>query len=163
MISVDCTDVPIQEPMVRSSKWFSHKFSGSGLRYEIGISLQLGNIVWIHGPYPCGSWPDIKIFRDCLRTYLDENERVEADDGYCGDAPRYCKTPTDFCSIAEDVDKYRNRLRARHETVNKRLKDFDILVQTYRHDVENHSHVFRAVAVLVQLGLLNGEPLFQLE
>ena len=52
-----------------------------------------GDVVWVHGPFPCGDWPDIVIFRSSLISFLDEGERVEADDGYVGEAPMYIKCP----------------------------------------------------------------------
>jgi len=76
----------------------------------------------------------------------------------------FCKTPGGFSSRAEgdDAKKIRRRLRARHETVYKRLKDFGILSQTYRHNLKDHAFVFRAVVVLTQLAIESGEPLFEL-
>jgi hypothetical protein len=164
LISVDCTDVPIQEPTVYWKGWFSHKFKGPGLRYEIALSLKKGHIVWIGGPYPCGEWADVKIFRDCLKHSLETNERVEADDGYIGEEPITCKTPGGFCSRSEGekAKEARSRLRSRHETINSRCKVFEILHQEYRHSVFDHAFVFRAVAVLVQVAIENGEPLFDL-
>jgi hypothetical protein len=52
------------------------------------------------------------------------------------------------------------RVRARHETVNKRFKQWAILEQPFRHDVINHRDVFSAVVVITQLAIENGEPLF---
>jgi hypothetical protein len=83
--AVDGTDVRIQEPTPFSSGWHSKKFNGPGLWYEIAISIRSGDAVWIHGPFPCGHWPDIKIFRDALINGLDEREKVEADKGYRGE------------------------------------------------------------------------------
>jgi len=140
----------------------SHKFNGPGLRYEVALSLKYGHIVWLNDPYPCGAWPDIKIFRHCLRTFLEPNERVEADNGYIGDDPVVCKTPGGFHSRIERRGKERARIRARHETVNARLKSFRILADVFRHDIVDHAKIFRAVAVLVQLSIQNGEPLFSL-
>lgn len=65
----------------------SHKFKHAGLRYEIAVCILTGDIVWVIGPFPCGAWPDISIFRFALKYLLDENERVEADDGYIGEDP----------------------------------------------------------------------------
>ena len=48
-----------------------------------------------------GEQQDIKIFRDSLLSHLAPNERVEADDGYLGEAPRYIKCPK---SIANPVE-----------------------------------------------------------
>jgi hypothetical protein len=162
LISVDCTDVPIQEPSPFSKRWYSHKLNKAGLRYEVGVSLKGGDVVWIHGPFPCGEWPDISIFRSCLKLHLDKGERVEADNGYSGEEPLSCKTPGGFYSRSENMDADRARLRSRHETVNMRLKVFNILNNKYRHGRQDHAFVFRAVAVLVQLAIESGEPLFKL-
>ena len=51
------------------------------------------NIVWINGPYAAGKYPDIEIFRIGLAHFLDKFERVEADDGYIGEAPQKVKCP----------------------------------------------------------------------
>ena len=52
-------------------------------------------------------------------------------------------------------------VRGRHETVNGRFKCSNILSRTFRHDRRLHGSVFRAVAVLTQLAIENGEPLFE--
>ena len=65
-MSVDGTDCRIREPSPFNPMWYSHKFSGPGLRYEVGVSIHEEGIVWINGPFPCGSWPDLKIARHCL-------------------------------------------------------------------------------------------------
>jgi hypothetical protein len=49
---------------------------------------------------------------------------------------------------------------ARHETVNKRFKQWGILSQRYRYDLKKHQHAFRAVAALTQIALKTDEPLF---
>ena len=61
------------------------------------------------------------------------------------------------------MQEARYRARSRHETVNKRVKQFKILRDTFRSDIEKHSYVFRAVLVLTQLSLKRGEPLFEVE
>ena len=43
-ISVDGTDCRIYEPEPFDTKWYSHKFNGPGLRYEIGVCIVSGNI-----------------------------------------------------------------------------------------------------------------------
>ena len=52
------------------------------------------------------------------------------------------------------------RVRNRQETVNKRLKQFSILKQRFRHDMPKHGDVFRACAVLVQLSINDSDKLF---
>ena len=56
-----------------------------------------------------------------------------------------------------------SRVRSRQETVNKRFKQWEILVQVYRHDITMHGYVFRAIAVITQLAIENGEPLFPVD
>jgi hypothetical protein len=82
LVSVDGTDFQIPEPMPFSTKWWSHKCNGPTIQYEIAICIQTGHIVWIHGPFPCREWPDIRIARDALIPSLDEDEMYVADKGY---------------------------------------------------------------------------------
>jgi hypothetical protein len=95
--------------------------------------------------------------------WLDENERVEADDGYVGEAPAHVKCPMSFTNDERKL-AMQNRVRSRHETINKRLKQWGCLRQQFRHhDVAKHSSCFRAVAVLTQLSIEFGETAFQVE
>ena len=54
-------------------------------------------------------------------------------------------------------------MRARHETLNGRLKNWGILSQVFHHHIMTHGDVFRACAVVTQLTVENGEPLFEVE
>jgi hypothetical protein len=65
-------------------KFMSHKFRSNGVKYEIGVCIQTGNIVWIHGPFRGGEG-DLEIARSALLDALDEDEMVEADGGYGGE------------------------------------------------------------------------------
>jgi hypothetical protein len=50
----------------------SHKYAGESiLRYELGVDILMGNLVWIQGTYPARAWPDIKIFTFCLAHFLE--------------------------------------------------------------------------------------------
>ena len=44
-----------------------------------------------------------------------------------------------------------------------RLKQWEILKQVYCHDITKHGYVLRAVAVVVQVAIENGKPLFQVD
>lgn len=99
LISVDGVDFRIPN---HGPAFSSHKFKKkSGLRYEIALCIQTGDCVWVNGPYPCGGYPDITIFRDSLIYNLGDGERCEADDGYIGEAPRHIKCPKSFTNPAE--------------------------------------------------------------
>lgn len=147
LVSVDGTDFRINEPSPFDPKWFSHKFKGPGLRYEVAVSIQRGWIVWVNGPYPCGSYPDLRIAREALIHELEDWEYYIADGGY-QDGGNYAVTPS---GRNEFSDRQKAVVRARHETVNKRLKDWSALSHTFRHSLDKHGVVFRAIANLVQL------------
>lgn len=91
---------------------------------------------------------------------MDENERVEADNGYRFGDPEFCKTPA---GVFHDEKKkaMRNRVMARQEALNARLKNFAILKKPFRNDIEDHGEVFRAILVIVQISIeFGGEKLF---
>ena len=81
---------------------------------------------------------------------------------YKGENPESAKTPgplyTDEKYVAMKKD-----VASRHETVNKRLKQYGCLTQRFRHSVAKHAACFRAVAVLTQLAIEYGEPLYQVD
>ena len=54
-------------------------------------------------------------------------------------------------------------MRQRHETVNKRFKDWGILKNRWEHDLGRHGACMRAVVVLTQLSIECGKPLFQFD
>ena len=159
-MNVDGTDFKIAE---QGPSFSSHKYAKkSALRYEVATCIQTGAIVWVNGPFEAGMWPDISIFRCALKSMLAQRERVEADDGYIGEAPLHVKCPKMFADQTE-TERMQSIVRQRHETVNKRFKQFGVLRDRYRHDLRKHGDVFRAVAVLTQLALDNGEPLFSVD
>lgn len=53
LVSVDGTDFRIYERHPFWSGWFSHKFKGPGVRYEVAVCIKTGDVVWINGPFPC--------------------------------------------------------------------------------------------------------------
>jgi len=88
---------------------------------------------------------------------------AEADDGYIGEAPKHIKCPKMF-TADEKKAAMEARVRSRHESVNKRMKQFGCLRQQFRHhDFAKHSSCFRAVAVLTQVAIEFGETLFEVE
>ena len=96
---------------------------------------------------------------------MDKNERVEADDGYCAADPDKVKSKSGHSSRNSSVEELdvKNRVRARHETVNKRIKQFSSLSGIFRHDLDLHSDFVYAACVITQISIEMGEPLFQVE
>ena len=103
--------------------FFGYKFRHSGVRYKLGVCIITGDIVWINGPYPCGLFNDLQIFRLSLKSFLEPNERAEADDGYAGESPLKTVTPSMIGRRVDQVSmKY--RVAQRHETCNRRFKQW---------------------------------------
>jgi len=150
-ISVDGTDFDINEPGPWNKKWYSHKHNGPGLRYEIGLALFSNQVVWYSGPHPCGTFSDLKIFQECgLKSLLVlSNEKAIADGTYQDGS---------VSGKAKGSKKWRKakgRMRARHESINRRLKIFKMLSQKYIMKIEDHHMVFETALFLVQLSLEN--------
>jgi hypothetical protein len=146
----------------KGNAFASYKYAGkSALHYKLGVDILAGNLVWIQGPYPAGKYTNIKIFNKVLRNFLEPGERVKADEGYRGH-PDKIKCPWNNANPAENWGM-QGRVRARHETLNGRLKKWGILSQVFRHHIMMHGNVFRACAVVTQLTIKNGEPLFEVE
>ena len=116
------------------------------------------------GPFPWGDWPDINCFRWRIKGQLEPGERVEADDGYIGEDPRTVKAPGSMVHVQEDwLLCVRSTVRRRHETVNKRLKQFKCLATVFKHDIAFHGQCFRSVTVLTQLAINHGMRLFSVD
>ena len=130
------------------------------MRYEVGICIQTGEIVWINGPFPPGDWPDVNIALCELVLMLEGDERVVADSGYRGYS-QFFDTPWRY--LDNEHQKRRKQIvRARHETINRRFKEWKILKEVFRHAVEKHGVVFLSVANIVQVSL-EEEPTWQVD
>lgn len=161
LMSIDCTDYLVHETAPFCPALFSYKFKHAALRYEIGISIQKGEICWINGPFPPRDWPDITIFRSELKCMLGEEERVEADNGYVGE-PTKIDLPREMANDEAQI-AVKAVVRARHETINRRFKQWGCMNRVWRHEYSKHGIAFRAIAVLIQLGIFEGDVPFQVE
>lgn len=132
--------------------FYTKKLNKSAIRYELGVCIRTGDLVWIHGPFPCGDWNDLSIFRSAMKSQLPPGECVEADDGYIAEDPQVVRAPG-AARFMEDKHwhKKRGKARRRHETVNQRIKVYGVLTKRFRHDYGKHSMCFRACSVLTQL------------
>ncbi len=126
------------------------------------MDILAGNIVWINGPYAAGKYPDINFFCNGLAHWLDEHEQVEADNGYIGEAPQKVKFPGCTSNPTENQEM-QNRVQSRHKSLNRRLKNWEILKSMYRHDIMEHGNVFWAIAVITQISINTGKQLFEVD
>ena len=123
LISVDCCDCPIRELYPFSTLIFSEKFNGPAYKYEVGVCIQTGHIVWVNGPFNAEK-NDKSVFADeGLRDALCDDEAVEADNGYQGDDKLKCKN----VSQSRKDRKQKGKVGARQENVFAWMKAFAVL------------------------------------
>ena len=157
-VSVDGTDKPIEDPDPFDPELFSFKINSSGVRYEIGLCIMTGFIVWINGPFKPGPNPDLVIARQGLIYALDIGEYYSGDAGYYDgwefSLPKKYGPP-EFQENAAAVC-------ARHETVNARYNICNIMTTKFRHGFERHGSVMSSLTNLVQLSLMSGNELYSI-
>lgn len=136
-LSLDGTDFRILEPSEFDPKWWSHKFNGPGLRYEIAICIRTGDIVWAHGGVPCSEWPDLRLFRNALLGSLRPGEKIIADRGNSDH------------NYFEDlnVNAEQKKILARHEIVNGRVEQFCCMRNKFRHALHLHPRFFMQLSI----------------
>ncbi len=66
-------------------------------------------------------------------------------------------------TVPEEKKKMMSRVRSRQEAVNKCLKDWSILRQTYCQNISDHCDVFGAICGITQLAINNRECLLEVE
>ena len=158
----------IEEPRkFPDRKWYSHKFHGPALTYQIVLSVHESKVLSIIGPYPAGN-TDIIVFRKGggIKELIPHGTRLIGDRGYAGE-PEKISAPNEHDTLR--ATQFKGRVRSRHETFNGRLNDFNVLDQAYRHSgrqpvvsdiYDDHKQVFESVCILVQYDL-KYLPLFQ--
>ena len=158
VITVDGIDCSIFEPRrIPSTEWFSHKYNGPGLSYELAIAIHQQKLVWIRGPRRSGKYNDNTYFKedpDGLLPKIPAGKKVIADSLY-KNAVCSIRNPLD----TPEVRKFKQRARARHENFNGRLKNFSILAEKFCHGHQKHHWVFEAICVITQYEIEGGHPL----
>jgi DDE superfamily endonuclease len=141
------------------SKWYSWKHNGPGLTYELCVDIHRQKLLWIGGPRPAGT-PDIALCKETgVLEKIPAGRKIIGDKGYRG-VPDKITTPTG--DESNNVKIFKGRARARHETINKRIKSFGIIRQQFRSDIGYHRMAFEAVCVLVQYDIESDHPLFEI-
>ena len=89
-------------------------------------------------------------------TFRDD-QMIITDRGYRGE--RWCSIRNELDS--EEVKVFKRRARARHETFNKRIKNFGVMSERFRFGIHKHKMVFESIVVILQYEMENGHPLFE--
>ena len=126
------------------------------MTYEVACNIQTGDICWAFGGFPAGV-NDLTLARMGLHAVLPAGEKVVADKGYWGQYDRFICPSFLFSSSA--TNKQLKLMMARHENINKRIKDFKCMRGIWRHGEDEHVKSFYAVVTLVQLKIENGNPI----
>lgn len=167
ILTVDGVHCSIEEPphenFSENTIYYSHKYNGAGLDYEIAMSIFTQDCIWAIGPYPAGK-NDISVFRHKLKQKIEE-ARLRSGVKHRGIADRGYRGERDFLSVPSSQDTaavrdFKARALSRHETFNGRLKNFDCLDERFRHGIEKHKLCFDACVVICQLQLETASPLF---
>lgn len=87
------------------------------------------------------------IARKAYVLFVNPGEKTLADKGYRDQMFFIIPNPNNI--------NEQGRIMALHETVNRRMKQFQALKQVFRHDIDKHPLVFNAVAHLTQLMIEN--------
>ena len=179
----NCAYLPVDTVHVRSqefrcspdSKWWSHKFNGPGLSFEVVNDPIDGYIRWINGPEPA-STHDITFLRggkkgqeknwdkSSLYFNVPNHARLVGDSAYSGQADKVTTTKD---AHKPATKKLFARMKSMQETCFKRLKDFKVLRESFRHGKGTTDKLakielaFEAVAVLCQYDFENGLRLFE--
>ena len=89
-------------------------------------------------------------------TKIPDGKKAIGNSGYRGEPS---KVATKNHLDSEEVAKFKNMVRACHETFNSRIKFFKVLDERFRHGLDKHKVCFEAVCVLTQYELGSGNPL----
>jgi hypothetical protein len=145
---------------IEEHAWFSGKFGGNSVKYEVACSLSTDRIMWISGGIS-GAYHDTTLSRASgLLNIIPEGELGLADAGYTGLDRRI------RCVLRHEPDQYGrpsltkeeweyNRavaaLRIEVERVNGRLKRFQGLVHSRIRSRRSHRMVFYLLANFVNI------------
>ena len=150
-VSIDGTDFRIKEPHPFQPGWYSVKFRGPAVRYEVGICIATGWIVWVFGPFRAGK-NDHLISQEGVDLILDHGERYIADKIYASEC---AINPYDAWNNADS--QYMTLVRGRHETINRLFKQFKSIANTFRRDPAKHGLFMYSIANIIQVGIMFGE------
>ncbi|KAL3779952.1 hypothetical protein HJC23_008206 [Cyclotella cryptica] len=158
-----------------SAKYYDHKSHSSGVKYELGVAIHSPRIVWSNGPFPA-SVHDITVFRggvvgqnlsewdqDALYNQLPHGVKCVGDSGYGGEPNKILVKKREH---SPEFQRFIERALSRHESVNKRIKDFKIMRNRFRYGKSTegrmnlHKTVFQAILVIIQVEFENGQPPF---
>jgi hypothetical protein len=127
------------------------------IKYLVAVHPTTGIIVWHSSPIP-GSVHELTVARRQLMPLLRHGEKIFADKAYIGEECFIVpfRGPPDTLSPRQLAwNRFHTLCHFAHmERVNTRLKVWKVLDHRWRHSLDTHQKVFKAVVRLVNLDLL---------
>lgn len=157
--SVDGVHCRINEPGGFDRRYRSHKLGKASFNYEVACAIREPAIVHICGPTFQQNDGTVSQRPDGIQAKVPPGRKIIADKMYAGYGDCFM---TPHPRDKKRLRKFKNRARARQETINARLKEFRVLAEVYRHRRGLHGLVFCAVCVIVQYEMEMGEPIFDI-
>ncbi len=146
-MTLDVTECLIHRPSdnIIQRLYYSGKTRKHTIKYEIGIQLQTGKIIWLSGGTP-GSVHDLTIVRNSgLISNLLPGEMVLADKAYIGET---CFLHPIKPAITNEEKQINSAISSIRETVEHtihRIKIFGFTQQKWRHNLNLHSIAFSVI------------------
>ena len=161
LFTVDGVHFRVQETphdtLYRDNKMYSFKFKSAGVDYQLCIAIRSEDfLVHCYGPVKA-STHDLTVWHESgVEARVPFGKFGLGDSAYGSIECIAYKNPMDDPAVKQ----FKSRALARHESYNKRLKNFGILDSTFRHDLTKHGMVVDAVIVILQYSMKTDAPLF---
>ena len=141
----------------KNPKYYSHKFNGPALGYELALDIFENKLVWLNGPFPAGKG-DYAVFKKHLRKKIPAGKKAVTDHGYRKKGDTKIAPPNSH--DPEELRTFKARCRMRQEHFNSRVKCFDCMKNDFRHSMDRHGDCFVAVCVICVYEMELVSPLF---
>lgn len=107
---------------------------------------------WTNDSFPLEiwNWNDLFMCTNIIKNWLNQGERLQADDGHKAEEAACTKAPGAIHHM-KDTHCHAKRSKARHnhETVNERIEKFDTRMKLFKHCIENTFKSSEPVSQLV--------------
>lgn len=141
-------------------RYCSYKDKRAGYAYQIVLSTKDNRLLAIHGPFEAGT-NDGVIYDKTLAGKLPPGKVMIGDKAYRN--KQGCSAPNAHFD-SKQLNQFKRRARARHETFNGRLKNFKIMKECFRSTQDKrfkHRCAFEACCVIVSFQIKTTNPLMQ--
>lgn len=142
----------------KNPAYFSHKYKGPGLSYELALHVFEPCLVWVR-KNPKTKDNDRKNFVAAIRNKIPNGKLTITDRAYRGRGGDP-KVSAPNLHDAEELKTFKAWAGMRQEHFHSRVKAFNCLTDNFRHNELRHQHCFEAVCVICQYDIELVSPLF---